>query len=87
MRLGIMATTFARPTLEATLDAVTACGVQSVQFDLACAGVSTLPARIAPALCARVRDAFAARGLTLEALAGTFNLVRPSLRTTLLPSA
>ena len=25
MRLGIMATTFARPTLEATLDAVAAC--------------------------------------------------------------
>jgi hypothetical protein len=56
-----MATTFARPTLEATLDAVVACGVQSVQFDLACAGVPTLPAQITPALCARVRDAFAAR--------------------------
>ena len=77
MRLGIMATTFTRPTLEATLDAVVACGVQSVQFDLACAGVPTLPAQIAPALCARVRDAFAVRGLTMEALSGTFNMIHP----------
>ena len=77
MRLGIMATTFARPRLEATLDAVAACGVQSVQFDLACAGVPTLPTQISPALCARVRDAFAARGLTMEALSGTFNMIHP----------
>ena len=68
MRLGIMATTFARPTLEATLDAVAACGVQSVQFDLACAGLPTLPTQISPDLCGRVRDAFAVRGLTTEAL-------------------
>ena len=80
MRLGIMATTFARPTLEATLDAVAACGVQSVQFDLACAGVPTLPAQIAPALCTRVHDAFAVRGLTMEALSGTFNMIHPDLR-------
>jgi sugar phosphate isomerase/epimerase len=77
MRLGIMATTFARPTLEATLDEVPACGVRSVQFDLACAGLPTLPAQIAPALCGRVRDAFAARGLTMEALSGTFNMIHP----------
>src|SRR5918911_1194201 len=80
MRLGIMATTFARPRLEATLDAVAACGVQSVQFDLACAGVPTLPAQITPALCAQVRDAFAARSLTLEALSGTFNMIHPDAR-------
>ena len=60
--------TFARPRLEATLDALAACGVQSVQFDLASAGVPTLPAQFGSALCARVRDAFAVRGLTMEAL-------------------
>jgi sugar phosphate isomerase/epimerase len=77
MRLGIMATTFVRPTLEATLDAVAACGVRSVQFDLACAGLPTLPAQITPALCAQVRDAFAARGLTMAALSETFNMIHP----------
>lgn len=44
MRVGIMATTFTQPSLEATLDAIVASGVQSVQFDLACAGLPTLPA-------------------------------------------
>lgn len=77
MRLGIMATTFERPTLEANLDAIAACGVQSVQFDLACAGVPTLPAQVGSALCAHVRDAFAVRGLTMDALSGAFNMIHP----------
>ena len=77
MQLGIMATTYARPTLEETLDAVAALGVRGVQFDLACAGGPTLPPRIAPALCARIRTAFAARGLTMSALSGTFNMIHP----------
>lgn len=77
MRLGIMATTFARPTLETTLDAIVASGVQSVQFDLACAGLPTLPDRVEPALCERVRDAFATRGLSMDALSGTYNMIHP----------
>lgn len=77
MRLGIMATTFARPTLETTLDAIVASGVQSVQFDLACAGLPTLPDRVEPALCERVRDAFAVRGLRMDALSGTYNMIHP----------
>ncbi len=75
--LGIMATTFARPTLEATLDAIAACGAGDVQFDLACVGGSTLPARIDADLCVRVRRAFAARHLTMAALSGTYNMIHP----------
>src|SRR2546429_9013060 len=66
-QLGIMATTFARPTLAATLDAVAQSGVHSVQFDLACAGGASLPEQIDAALCERVRQAFAARPLTIAA--------------------
>ncbi len=77
MRLGIMATTFERPTLEATLDAVAHHGVRGVQFDLALAGAATLPARIDLALCARVREAFVERALTMDALSGTFNMIHP----------
>lgn len=75
--LGIMTNTFARPTLEATLDAVAGCGVRGVQFDLACAGVPSLPEHIDAALCERVRRAFAARNLTMSALSGTFNMIHP----------
>lgn len=77
MRVGIMATTFTQPSLEATLDAIVASGVQSVQFDLACAGLPTLPAHIEPARCAAIRDAFVTRDLTMEALSGTFNMIHP----------
>ena len=35
MELGIFARTFARPTVEATLDAVAAHGLRCVQFNLA----------------------------------------------------
>ncbi len=78
--LGLMVTTIARPTLEATLDAIADRGIRSVQFDLACAGAHTLPAHIDDALCDRVRRAFAARDLTMAALSGTFNMIHPDLR-------
>ncbi len=58
--LGIMATTIARPTLEATLDEIVDRGIRSVQFDLACAGAHTLPTHIDDVLCDRVHRAFAA---------------------------
>jgi sugar phosphate isomerase/epimerase len=78
-QLGIMATTFDRPTLEAILDAVAASGAHSVQFDLAAAGVPTLPEQIDSALCERVRRAFATRRLTMAALSGTYNMIHPDL--------
>jgi len=78
--LGIMATTIARPTLEATLDVIADRGIRSVQFDLACAGTHTLPTHIDDALCDRVRRAFAARDLTMAALSGMFNMIHPDPR-------
>ncbi len=49
--LDILATTFARPTLDAVLDAAVSYGVHGLQFDLACAEEPTLPAPIDTALC------------------------------------
>ena len=46
MQIGIFAKTFARPTLAETLDAVAARGIQCVQFNMACAGVPSLPDQI-----------------------------------------
>src|SRR4051812_48988483 len=79
VQLGIMATTFDRPNLEATLDAVAAHGVHTVQFDLARAAGQTLPEHIDAAVCARVRDALAARGISMAAVSGTFNMIDPDL--------
>ncbi len=78
MQLGIFAKTFARPTLEETLDAVVAQGFRSIQFNLACAGLETVPARIGKTEAAAIRREIELRGLTMAALSGTINLIHPN---------
>jgi sugar phosphate isomerase/epimerase len=79
MRLGIFAKTFPRPTLEETLDAVRGHGLKDVQFNMVCAGLSSLPAEISPALCRRIRLALADCDLTMAAVSGTFNMIHPNI--------
>jgi sugar phosphate isomerase/epimerase len=77
MQIGIFAKTFARPTLDATLDAVAAHGLHAVQFNLSCAGLPTLPDDIDEATCAAIGRAHAMRGISMAALSGTFNMIHP----------
>jgi sugar phosphate isomerase/epimerase len=79
MRIGIFAKTFARPTLGKTLDAVAQHGIYTVQFNLACAGVPSLPDQIDPALAATIRRELAARDIRMAAVSGTFNIIHPDL--------
>jgi sugar phosphate isomerase/epimerase len=79
MKLGIFAKTFNRPTLEDTLDGVAAHDLHYIQFNLVCAGVPTLPDRVEPALCARIRNASHSRDLNIAAISGTFNMIHPDL--------
>lgn len=77
MELGIFARTYARPTLEAVLDAVRADGLDWVQFNLACAGLPTVPEAVPADLGPRVRQALAERSLQVAGLSGTINLIHP----------
>jgi sugar phosphate isomerase/epimerase len=77
VKIGIFAKTFARPSLEAILDAVRAHDLDSVQFNLACAGLPTLPEALEPGVIARIRAAVEARGITMAAISGTFNMCHP----------
>lgn len=77
MTIGIMAKTFVRPTLEATLDAVAAHDIRSIQFSFSCAGLPDLPDQINPDLCDRIRQGMATRGIAMAALSGTFNTIDP----------
>jgi sugar phosphate isomerase/epimerase len=77
MRLGIFAKTFARPTVDAVLGAVRAHGLDCVQFNMACAGLPSMPERIDGDACDRIRAAAAQRGITLAAVSGTFNMIHP----------
>ena len=62
MRLGIFAKTFSRPTVEGVFDAVREHGLNCVQFNMACAGLPSLPDHIAPSrdcsLFGKVRESF-----------------------------
>jgi sugar phosphate isomerase/epimerase len=77
MRLGIFARTFARPTLEAALDAVAAHGLDALQFNPLLLGGLSLPESIAPADAAQVAAAHRARGLEMVAVSGTYNMAHP----------
>ena len=79
MQIGIMARTFVRPTLEETLDAVAEHGIHCVQFNFTCAGLPEMPEQIDPALCDSIRKEMKARGITMAAVSGTFNMIHPSL--------
>ena len=80
MEIGIFAKTFVRPTIGETLDAVAAHGLRTVQFNLSCVGLPTLPGAVDPALVASIRSAFDERGMTMAAISGTFNMINPDRR-------
>jgi sugar phosphate isomerase/epimerase len=77
MQLGIFAKTFDRPTVELVFDAVRAHGLDCVQFNMACAGLSSLPEAIEPSLIARISTAAARSGVQIAAVSGTYNMIHP----------
>jgi len=77
MQLGIFSTVFERPTLAARLDAIRDAGFIAVQFHMQCAGLAPLPEVIDDALAQAIGAAHRARGLTVAALSGTFNMIHP----------
>jgi sugar phosphate isomerase/epimerase len=75
--IGIFAKTFPRPTPEENLDAVRRHGLGVVQYNMACAGLPSLPERITPGLARRIDAAASSRGIALAAVSGTFNMIDP----------
>ncbi len=78
MHVGIFAKTFVRSKLEDTLDAVSQHGIRSVQFNMSCAGLPTLPESIDEVLADSICDALRTRGIVMAAVSGTFNLIHPN---------
>lgn len=77
MRIGIFARTFAGAGLDGALDAVVESGIGTIQFNLALAGVGSLPPAIPPRLAESVRGAVERRGLEMVAVSGTYNMAHP----------
>ena len=75
--IGIFAKTFPRPTPEENLDAIRSHGLRVVQYNLACAGLPSLPDQVEPRLAQQIGAAAAARQITIAAVSGTFNMIDP----------
>ncbi len=77
MQLGVFAKTFDRPTLEQVFDAVKHHGFSTMQFNFACAGLSSMPDDIPIGLPERIKQACLERSLSIAALSGTYNMIYP----------
>jgi sugar phosphate isomerase/epimerase len=76
IQIGILLGTFGG-TLEARLDAAKTCGLACVQVSLDCAGLAAMPDEIPAEVVGRIRRETAARGITIAAMQGTFNMSHP----------
>jgi sugar phosphate isomerase/epimerase len=74
-RFGVFAKTFSRPSLVAVLDAVIAHGFDCMQFNMACAGLPTLPESVPGDVVQSLLDS----KLYVAATSGTFNIIDSDL--------
>ena len=77
MQPGIFAKTFAGSDPETVLDAAKAAGFGTVQWNMACSGLGSLPSAIPAEAAARVAAASRQSGVTLAAVSATYNMIHP----------
>jgi sugar phosphate isomerase/epimerase len=77
MKIGIFAKTLSRPTIEGLFRAIAGYGINSVQFNLSCVGLETLPESVSSGLVQQIADAAEQAAVELAALSGTFNMAHP----------
>jgi sugar phosphate isomerase/epimerase len=75
--LCIAATTFNRRTLAANLETIARYGLTVVHYDLARAGLTSLPDEVPPELAYRIAAAASERGIHIGSVAGAFNPIHP----------
>jgi sugar phosphate isomerase/epimerase len=77
MKLGIFAKTFSRPTIEELFQSIAGYGINSVQFNLSCAGLEPIPKNVPSELARRIADSANLAKVELSAISGTFNMAHP----------
>lgn len=77
MEIGIFAKTFAGTNPASVLGAVRDSGYACAQFNLACAGLPSMPDAVVPETIAAIAAASRATGVRLAALSGTYNMAHP----------
>jgi sugar phosphate isomerase/epimerase len=77
MLLGIFAKTFEGVTPDAVLPAAAAAGFTTVQYNMACSGLPSMPDEIPIGSAEMVAAAAAKSLLSVAALSGTYNMIHP----------
>ncbi|TIT37963.1 MAG: sugar phosphate isomerase/epimerase [Mesorhizobium sp.] len=77
MRLGIFAKTFPGTDPAVVLAAVKQAGYETTQFNLACAGLPSMPDAVPADAVAAIRVAARSSAVSLAALSGTYNMAHP----------
>ena len=77
MKIGIFAKTFNRPTIEELFQAIASYRIYSVQFNLSCAGIETLPGNVSSDQVQRILNSAQSATVELSAISGTFNMAHP----------
>lgn len=79
MKPGIFAKTFTGSTPLAVLRAAAKCGYASVQYNMACSGIGSLPETIVPEIPESIRFACQMTGIEIAAISATYNMIHPDL--------
>lgn len=77
MRIGIFAKTFPGSDPLDVLLAVKASGFAATQFNLACAGLPSMPDAVSADVASAIAAASSRSGVSLAALSGTYNMAHP----------
>lgn len=77
MDIGIFAKTYKKASLSEILDAVVRDNYQTVQFNMACVGLPSMPNSLPESLPGQIATEFQLKGLRMSALSGTFNMIHP----------
>ena len=78
MELGIFAKTYKRDSLDDILDAVVADGFSSVQFNMSCVGLESMPVKVDDTIVMKIHKSLQSHNLTMCALSATFNMIHPN---------
>jgi sugar phosphate isomerase/epimerase len=77
MRIGIFGRTFPGADPETVLDRVAGAGYATVHWNMASAGLPSMPDAVPDGLPRRIAEAARARGLAIAGLSGTYNMIHP----------
>ncbi|WP_409304908.1 sugar phosphate isomerase/epimerase family protein [Peribacillus sp. SCS-155] len=79
MEIGIFAKTFSRNNVMDVIQAIQDYDIHTVQFNMACANLPTLPAKMERATIRKLQNVFSTSNVHVAALSGTFNMIHPSI--------